>query len=95
MRRALPWALCACMVVYACASDEAAIDVAGGTPDLAGLDASVSTPTTPPTTPPEAPPPLPAKGSCGDGKLDPAAAEQCDDGNNVDGDGCRNDCRLP
>ncbi len=92
MRRALPWALCACMVVYACASDEAAIDVAGGTPDLAGLDASVSTPTTPPTTPPEAPPPLPAKGSCGDGKHDPAAAEQCDDGNNVDGDGCSATC---
>jgi cysteine-rich repeat protein len=31
---------------------------------------------------------------CGDGVRNPAAGEQCDDGNNVDGDGCRNDCRL-
>lgn len=29
--------------------------------------------------------------ACGDGKL--ASTEQCDDGNNVDGDGCSHDCR--
>ena len=29
---------------------------------------------------------------CGDGNLD--AGEQCDDGNNVDGDGCEGDCTL-
>jgi len=31
--------------------------------------------------------------SCGDGVLD--AGEQCDDGNNEDGDGCQGDCKLP
>jgi cysteine-rich repeat protein len=30
-------------------------------------------------------------GVCGDGKVD--AGEACDDGNNVDGDGCTNDCQ--
>jgi cysteine-rich repeat protein len=30
---------------------------------------------------------------CGDGKLDPL--ELCDDGNNIDGDGCEADCTLP
>ncbi|MCA9660244.1 MAG: choice-of-anchor L domain-containing protein [Myxococcales bacterium] len=32
-------------------------------------------------------------GICGDGQLDPG--EQCDDGNNEDGDGCEADCTLP
>lgn len=31
-------------------------------------------------------------GSCGDGTLDPG--EACDDGNDVDTDGCRNDCSV-
>lgn len=30
---------------------------------------------------------------CGDGILDPS--EECDDGNDIDTDGCRNDCTLP
>ncbi len=30
---------------------------------------------------------------CGDGRVE--GAEQCDDGNQVDGDGCQADCRLP
>jgi cysteine-rich repeat protein len=30
---------------------------------------------------------------CGDDNVDPG--EQCDDGNNVDGDGCESDCTLP
>ncbi len=30
---------------------------------------------------------------CGDGNLDPG--EECDDGNDVDDDACRNDCTLP
>jgi cysteine-rich repeat protein len=29
---------------------------------------------------------------CGDGVLNPAAGELCDDGNTVDGDGCKGDC---
>ncbi len=29
-----------------------------------------------------------------DGFIDPADNEECDDGNNVDGDGCDNDCRY-
>jgi cysteine-rich repeat protein len=31
---------------------------------------------------------------CGDGKLNRAASEQCDDGNNDDGDGCSHDCHF-
>jgi cysteine-rich repeat protein len=31
---------------------------------------------------------------CGDGNLDPDTGEECDDGNNVDGDGCAADCTL-
>jgi cysteine-rich repeat protein len=31
---------------------------------------------------------------CGDGNLDLDAGEQCDDGNNVDGDECQADCTL-
>jgi cysteine-rich repeat protein len=30
--------------------------------------------------------------SCGDGYLNMAAGEECDDGNNDDTDACRNDC---
>ena len=30
---------------------------------------------------------------CGDGVVDPG--EACDDGNNVNGDGCNQDCALP
>lgn len=36
------------------------------------------------------PPPI-----CGDGVVDEELAEQCDDGNNIDGDGCQADCSLP
>jgi cysteine-rich repeat protein len=32
---------------------------------------------------------------CGDGKVQFALGEQCDDGNNVDNDACTNDCRAP
>ncbi len=32
---------------------------------------------------------------CGDGKVQFALFEQCDDGNNVDNDGCTNACQLP
>ncbi len=32
--------------------------------------------------------------SCGNGTLEGACAEQCDDGNNVDGDGCDASCQL-
>ena len=32
--------------------------------------------------------------TCGDGYADTAAEEECDDGNNIDGDGCSADCRL-
>jgi cysteine-rich repeat protein len=31
-------------------------------------------------------------GGCGDGFVDTAAGEVCDDGNGIDGDGCDNDC---
>ena len=31
--------------------------------------------------------------TCGNGKLQPAKGEVCDDGNNVSGDGCSADCR--
>ncbi len=31
---------------------------------------------------------------CGDGYLDTAAGEECDDGNNVDGDGCSANCTI-
>jgi cysteine-rich repeat protein len=31
---------------------------------------------------------------CGDGFVH-AGAEQCDDGNTIDSDGCRNSCMLP
>jgi len=31
-------------------------------------------------------------GFCGDGILDPG--EECDDGNNVNGDGCDENCRI-
>ena len=32
---------------------------------------------------------------CGDGLVNVVAGEQCDDGNTIDGDGCRNTCTLP
>lgn len=32
---------------------------------------------------------------CGDGFVDPAALETCDDANNVDNDACPNDCSIP
>jgi cysteine-rich repeat protein len=32
---------------------------------------------------------------CGDGTRNATAGEECDDGNNVDGDGCEADCSLP
>ena len=32
--------------------------------------------------------------ACGDGVLNVLAGEECDDGNNVDGDGCQADCTL-
>jgi len=38
--------------------------------------------------------PLPAWAICGDGVLDPDF-EACDDGNNVNGDGCESECHLP
>lgn len=31
---------------------------------------------------------------CGDGHVDPGAGEQCDDGNNIDGDGCSATCQV-
>ena len=34
-----------------------------------------------------------AAGACGDGVVDPG--EACDDGNQIDDDGCRNDCTAP
>ncbi|ORY18719.1 hypothetical protein BCR34DRAFT_595948 [Clohesyomyces aquaticus] len=33
-------------------------------------------------------------GVCGDGILSPNNGEECDDGNNVDGDGCSTNCKL-
>ena len=33
-------------------------------------------------------------GDCGNGVVDVAAGEGCDDGNGVDDDGCRNDCTF-
>src|SRR3569623_596466 len=33
------------------------------------------------------------KGLCGNGIVDTAAGEACDDGNNLDGDGCSADCK--
>ena len=33
--------------------------------------------------------------TCGDGYINPAADERCDDGNQVDDDGCSNACRKP
>ena len=32
--------------------------------------------------------------NCGDGFLDTSIGEECDDGNNIEGDGCENDCTL-
>lgn len=34
------------------------------------------------------------RGVCGDGILSPNNGEECDDGNNVDGDGCSANCKL-
>jgi cysteine-rich repeat protein len=34
------------------------------------------------------------RGICGDGILSPNNGEECDDGNNDDGDGCDSDCRI-
>jgi cysteine-rich repeat protein len=34
-------------------------------------------------------------GGCGDGAVDAARGEECDDGNDDDSDACRNDCTLP
>jgi fibro-slime domain-containing protein len=31
---------------------------------------------------------------CGNGKIDPGSSEQCDDGNNIPGDGCSTDCKT-
>jgi len=31
---------------------------------------------------------------CGDGLVNPAAGEQCDDGNMINGDGCESDCTV-
>ena len=31
---------------------------------------------------------------CGDGILSPNNGEECDDGNNIDGDGCSADCKI-
>ncbi len=36
-----------------------------------------------------------AEAVCGNGFLDAAAGEPCDDGNGIDDDGCRNNCMLP
>jgi len=33
--------------------------------------------------------------SCGDGFLDTSIGEECDDGNNIDGDGCQGNCLNP
>ncbi|MFC1647531.1 hypothetical protein ACFL10_00880 [Patescibacteria group bacterium] len=44
------------------------------------------------TPTPAAPAPDPV---CGDGNVDTAEGEECDDGNTVDGDGCEADCTLP
>jgi cysteine-rich repeat protein len=33
--------------------------------------------------------------TCGDGNLDTDKGEECDDGNNNDGDGCSSTCRIP
>src|SRR5262245_44406469 len=35
------------------------------------------------------------KGCCGDGDAQGELGETCDDGNNLDGDGCESDCQLP
>ncbi|USN55551.1 MAG: hypothetical protein H6765_02960 [Candidatus Peribacteria bacterium] len=32
--------------------------------------------------------------ACGDGNIDEAAGEQCDDGNKLEGDGCSAECQL-
>ena len=32
---------------------------------------------------------------CGNGIVDAARGEQCDDSNTIDGDGCQHDCKLP
>jgi cysteine-rich repeat protein len=33
-------------------------------------------------------------GDCGDGTVEPAFGEECDDGNRVSGDGCDANCRV-
>lgn len=93
MRRALPWALCASVVVYACASNDPAETTSATEPppsQITGGDASLP-------SAPEAgvetgigtkPPPV----TCGDGKV--TAGEECDDGNNVGHDGCSATCKT-
>lgn len=35
-----------------------------------------------------------SEASCGNGILEPELGEECDDGNNIDGDGCSSDCLI-
>lgn len=91
MRRALPWALCASVVVYACASNDPAVtipepEVEAGTV-VPGQDAS-TLPDGPVTESGTKPAPV----TCGDGKV--TTGEACDDGNNVGNDGCSATCTI-
>jgi cysteine-rich repeat protein len=64
------------------------------TTDPSTTDPSTTDPSTtdPSTTDPSTTDPTEG-GVCGDGNLDPG--EQCDDGNEINGDGCQADCKLP
>lgn len=90
MKRHLTWALVASAVVFACAANEeldftptpeepsSTIVDGGNGPDTGG-----------PVTPPDSG--VDPTVSCGDGKT--GAGEECDDGNNVSGDGCSATCK--
>ena len=80
-------------------SGDAALDVSGDTPsdastsdaDGADTDAEADAEDAADVAPDVAPDVVPD--GCGDGVLDDG--EECDDGNRIDIDGCRNDCRVP
>jgi len=92
MRRALPWALSASVVVYACASNEPTTSSPLDPPPSTIIaEGDATTPPADAATPDTGNAPN-QNDSCGDGKV--TAGEDCDDGNNVSNDGCSASCKL-
>lgn len=103
MRSTLPW-LCGFALLTACGGDEETAGSGGGTEDETGSGAtSTSDGATRDATDPDdsdgdsdpdtsGPPPPPPPSVCGDGVMEDL--EECDDGNEVSGDGCEVDCTI-